>query len=115
MGSSACSASTKAAVPPAFWHSAMTSSVRVVLPEDSGPKISTTRPLRQAADAECDIQPQRTGGDDLDVAGRAAVAEAHHGALAELPFNLSESGGEGLFAVFFHDVRSPGVKWNAPG
>ncbi len=36
-GSSACSASTKAAVPPIFWISATTCSVRVVLPEDSGP------------------------------------------------------------------------------
>ncbi len=44
-GSKACSASTKAAVPPNFWHSAMTCRVKVVLPEDSGPKISTTLPL----------------------------------------------------------------------
>jgi len=36
-GSSACSASTKAAVPPAFCTSATACSVSVVLPEDSGP------------------------------------------------------------------------------
>ena len=36
-GSSAFSASMKAAVPPAFWISATTCSVSVVLPEDSGP------------------------------------------------------------------------------
>ncbi len=36
-GSSACSASMKAAVPPSFWMLAMTCSVSVVLPEDSGP------------------------------------------------------------------------------
>ncbi|KAG1252329.1 hypothetical protein G6F66_015220 [Rhizopus arrhizus] len=35
--SSACSASTKAQVPPIFCISAMTCSVSVVLPEDSGP------------------------------------------------------------------------------
>ena len=37
VGSRACSASTNAAVPPSFWISAMTCSVSVVLPEDSGP------------------------------------------------------------------------------
>ena len=42
--SRACSASMNAASPPAFWAWAMTWSERVVLPEDSGPKISTTRP-----------------------------------------------------------------------
>ncbi|CFN64066.1 Uncharacterised protein [Bordetella pertussis] len=35
--SSACSASTKAQVPPSFCISAMTCSVSVVLPDDSGP------------------------------------------------------------------------------
>ena len=37
IGSNACSASIKAAVPPVFWHCATTSRVSVVLPEDSGP------------------------------------------------------------------------------
>ncbi len=36
-GSSACSASMKAAMPPARWAFAMAWSVSVVLPEDSGP------------------------------------------------------------------------------
>ncbi|MNP52069.1 hypothetical protein D3C76_1464370 [compost metagenome] len=36
-GSRACSASTKAQVAPFFWASAMTDSVSVVLPDDSGP------------------------------------------------------------------------------
>ncbi len=43
-GSSACSASTNAAVPPWLCAEAMMASVSVVLPEDSGPKISMTRP-----------------------------------------------------------------------
>src|SRR5215510_11739359 len=34
----------KAAMPPRRWASEMTWRARVVLPEDSGPKISTTRP-----------------------------------------------------------------------
>ena len=36
-GSNACSASIKAATPPAFWDSAIICNVNVVLPEDSGP------------------------------------------------------------------------------
>src|SRR4030081_2906661 len=34
----------KAQMPPFFWPSATVCSARVVLPEDSGPEISTTRP-----------------------------------------------------------------------
>src|SRR5207245_1813837 len=34
----------KAAVPPAFWASAIVCSMSVVFPDDSGPKISMTRP-----------------------------------------------------------------------
>jgi len=44
LGSSACSISMKAAVPPRFWHSATMCWQTVVLPEDSGPKISVIRP-----------------------------------------------------------------------
>ena len=36
-GSIACSASINAALPPAFWHSAIACNANVVLPEDSGP------------------------------------------------------------------------------
>jgi hypothetical protein len=39
-------------MPPVFCASAMTCSAMVVLPEDSGPKISTTRPRGKAAHAE---------------------------------------------------------------
>ncbi|OPZ51317.1 MAG: hypothetical protein BWY92_00235 [Firmicutes bacterium ADurb.BinA052] len=42
--SKACSASMKAATPPSFCASAMICSATVVLPEDSGPYISATRP-----------------------------------------------------------------------
>ena len=44
LGSRACSASMKAAMPPAFWASATTCRASVVLPLDSGPKISMMRP-----------------------------------------------------------------------
>jgi hypothetical protein len=43
-GSSACSASMNAAWPPIFCASAITCSVSVVLPPDSGPYTSITRP-----------------------------------------------------------------------
>ena len=42
--SSACSASMKAATPPRFCACAIACSASVVLPDDSGPKISMTRP-----------------------------------------------------------------------
>src|SRR2546423_271009 len=42
--SSACSASMYAAAPPCRWECATTCSANVVLPLDSGPKISVTRP-----------------------------------------------------------------------
>src|SRR3984885_15587418 len=43
-GSRACSASTNAAVPPLACAEAIMARVSVVLPEDSGPNISITRP-----------------------------------------------------------------------
>ena len=43
--SKACSASMIAAIPPCFCASAMAWMANVVLPEDSGPKISITRPF----------------------------------------------------------------------
>ncbi len=43
-GSSACSASTNAAMPPFFWTLATACSAMEVLPEPSGPYTSTTRP-----------------------------------------------------------------------
>ena len=44
-GSSACSASIKPAIPPRFCTSATICSATVVLPPDSGPYTSTTRPF----------------------------------------------------------------------
>ena len=45
LGSRACSASMKAAIPPAFCARAITCRASVVLPLDSGPKISIIRPF----------------------------------------------------------------------
>ena len=44
LGSNACSASINAAMPPSFWASATMCNASVVLPLDSGPKTSMTRP-----------------------------------------------------------------------
>ena len=45
IGSRACSASINAALPPVFWASATIWRVSVVLPDDSGPNISTILPF----------------------------------------------------------------------
>ena len=50
----------------------------------------------QAAHTQRNIQPQRAGGDDLNVFNDLALAQAHDGALAELLFNLGERDLQGL-------------------
>ena len=51
---------------------------------------------RQAANAQRDVQPQRTGGDHFDVRGNFAVGHAHDRTLAELLFDLCQSGSQCL-------------------
>ncbi len=51
---------------------------------------------RQPADAERDVERERSGRHDLDVDLRAGVAHPHDRALAELPFDLLKSGTECL-------------------
>ena len=89
LGSRACSASMKAATPPVFWQLAMMCRVSVVLPDDSGPKISSTRPLGTPT-------PPRAMSSERDPVGmpsmlvRGGPVELHDGSLAEL---LLESAG----------------------
>ena len=52
----------------------------------------------QTADAESDVEGDRTGGDDLD-GGALVAAQSHDRALSELPVDLGEGGLEGLLAV----------------
>src|SRR6202012_2308475 len=53
---------------------------------------------RETAEAEGDIERDRSGGDDLD--GLVPLlAEAHHRALAKLPLDLDERGLKGLVPV----------------
>src|SRR6185312_6410195 len=56
---------------------------------------------RQAADAQRDVQAQRTGGNRLDRLVDA-VTHPHHGTLAELLLDLAEGGGERLALVVIH-------------
>jgi hypothetical protein len=51
---------------------------------------------RQAADAEGDVEAERSGRDDLDVVDDLALAEPHDRALAVLLLDLRESGRQGL-------------------
>jgi hypothetical protein len=71
-------------------HGGLTAAFRAVDLHDAA--------TRQAADAEGDVERDRSGGDDLD--GNVRVrAEPHDRALAELPLNLGERGLEGLVPV----------------
>jgi hypothetical protein len=67
------------------------------LPDDSGPKISTTRP-RKPADPERQVERERARRDSTDRHG-GAVVHLHHRTLAELPLDLSESDIQSLLAI----------------
>ncbi|KAG1388140.1 hypothetical protein G6F59_016086 [Rhizopus arrhizus] len=57
--------------------------------------------LRQAANAQCDVEHQRAGRDGFDGLDHA-VAHAHHRALAELLLDLAQSCSEGALLVLVH-------------
>ncbi len=62
---------------------------------------------RHAADAERHVEAERSGRNDFDVGVGRVLAEAHHGALAELFLDLAERGAQRLLAVaVFHAVCS---------
>ncbi len=68
---------------------------------------------RQTADAQCDVESQRSRGDHLDIFDCLTRAEPHDRPFAELFFNLRERGSERLalfssqssraFLAFFHE------------
>ena len=60
-------------------------------------------PARQAADAERDVQPQRAGGDGLNVVFGGLVAKTHHRAFAELFVQLCQHRFQRFF-LFFRDL-----------
>jgi hypothetical protein len=102
VGSSACSASMNAAIPPWRWASAMMCRQTVVLPEPSGPKTSTTR---DPADPEGDIQSQRSRRDGLHLDVHRVFAELHNGSAAVLLLDLLERDLQDLVAV--HAIPLP--------
>ena len=97
-GSSACSASMNAAMPPAFCAFARACSATVVLPLLSGPYISTIRPRGRPP------MPSATSR-AIDPVGITSIgyprliAEPHDRALAELPLDLDECGLQSLIPV----------------
>ena len=68
----------------------------MVLPEDSGPKISVTRPRGSAADTEREVDADRAGRDGFDGRDGVPLPEAHDGALAKLLLDLADGHVEGL-------------------
>ncbi len=56
----------------------------------------------EAANAQCNVEADRTRGDGLDVPGRLGVPHAHDRALAELFFDLAEGLRECFLAIVVH-------------
>src|ERR1019366_3378628 len=69
-------------MPPAFCASAITCKAMVVLPEDSGPKISTTR--------QRGVERNRARRNHRDRDDGFLRPQPHNGPFAELLFNLCE-------------------------
>ena len=67
-------------------------------------------PARQAADAKCQVQAQRAGGNHFHILGDVLFAKAHDRALAELFFDLGKGGGKRLAAVFVHSLFLSGQR-----
>src|SRR5258707_11494374 len=92
----------------------MTCSESVVLPELSVDLDDAA--LGQAADAERDVEAQRTGRDRFDLHG-FALAELHDGALAEGALDLGQGGIQRLvlvFHAFFFDHFQHCGHWLSP-
>ena len=73
--------------------------VMVVLPEDSGPKISDDPAARNAADTQRRVKADGPGGDHGNRQQRLAGAEPHNRPLPELFFNLCKGKFYGFGAV----------------
>ena len=85
-------------MPPFFCASAMTCSASVVLPELSGPKISTMRPRGRPPMPSAISRPSEPVEIDFDL-GDGALAELHHRALAEVALDLAERRGQRLVLI----------------
>ena len=58
----------------------------------------------RAYKGEREVEIERAGGDDVDVLDHPGIAEAHHGTLAKLPFDLAQCGAQRLLAIVIHGV-----------
>ena len=61
---------------------------------------------RNAAHAKRDIETKRAGGNGLHFIGGARIAQAHHGALSKLFFDLAQRGRQSLLTILFHRESS---------
>ena len=84
--------------------------IEVYGPESSGKTTVALHAVAnaQAADAEGDVEGDRAGRDDLH-GDLGRIAQAHDGALAELPFDVRERCVERLVAVSTSHGGSPFV------
>ena len=62
-------------------------------------------PFRQPADAEPDVETERSGRDRLDIHRRLALAELHDRALAKVPLNLRQRAFQRLRLVHVSSSR----------
>src|SRR5690606_6635906 len=76
-----------------------------------GPVDLDDAPARQPTDAEREIEPERAGRHDLDVARCNGIAEPHHGALAKLLLDLTQRCRKGFLAVLVHSIFLQGYEW----
>ena len=90
-----------AAMPPSFCASATTCSAMVVLPDDSGPKISTDAAARKAADAQRVIERNRAGRNRRHRHDGFLRSQPQDRAFTELLLDLAESESKGACAFFF--------------
>ena len=74
-----------------------------------GPEYLDHPAARNAADAQRDVETQRSGRDRLHLVGGARVAQAHDGAFAKLFFDLAQRGRQSLLAILFHGESSTNV------
>ena len=61
---------------------------------------------RNAADAERDVEAQRSRRDRVHFVSGARIAQAHDGAFAKLLFDLAQRGRQSLLAILFHGDSS---------
>ena len=92
----------------------MICSASVVLPDDSGPKISITRPRGTPPMPERVVEADRPGGDRREWGAGVLLAQAHDRALAELLLDLADGHLDGLHALAVVPVFCWGHSGDAP-